>query len=181
MNFFKIILLLFVIWGIGFIVFIQRVDKSERVISEKADAIIVLTGAQGRIDAGLRLLQEGKAERLFISGVGEKVALKDLSEYLVLFPKREVKSLENKVTLGHVAHSTEENAIESLAWIKKNNYNKIILVTSNYHMPRSLYLFKSLMPDISITSYSIVKKKAYYDKFKLAFVEYNKFLVAIIK
>src|SRR5690606_33681732 len=35
----------------------------------RADAIIVLTGGQARIDAALGLLQSGKGERLLISGV----------------------------------------------------------------------------------------------------------------
>ena len=35
----------------------------------RADAIIVLTGGQSRIDAALDLLKSGKGERLLISGV----------------------------------------------------------------------------------------------------------------
>lgn len=115
--------------------------------NQTADAIIVLTGAKGRIDSGLELLHQHHAKKLLISGVGQKADLHDLSQYLERFPKSEMNKLKSSITLGHFSTTTEENAIESQDWIKKNKFKKIFLVTSNYHIPRSLYLFNRLMPD----------------------------------
>ena len=38
-------------------------------LADEADAIIVLTGGQSRIDAAVDLLKSGKGKRLLISGV----------------------------------------------------------------------------------------------------------------
>lgn len=177
MTFFKILFLLFFIWALGFFYFLIDISYSQDKLSENADAIIVLTGAKGRIDSGLELLHQKYAPKLLISGVGQKAALEDLSQYLERFPPSQMKKLKSDITLGHFANTTEENAIESFEWIKKNNFKKIILVTSNYHLPRSLYLFKRLMPDIIITPY---KGSSSFD-FKVIFIEYNKFLLAFFR
>lgn len=180
MSFSKIISILFAvisIWLIGFALFLNQITNEKTNLNEKADAIIVLTGAKGRIDAGLHLLSFDYGKHLFISGVGQKAPLKDVSKFLASFSSDYVEALKTSITLGHFADSTEGNAIESLEWIKQNNYKKIILVTSNYHMPRSLLLFKNSMPDIEIIPYPVVNNINYQQ----AFVEYNKFLVCLVK
>ncbi len=180
MIFFKILRILFLIiflWLAGFVLFLSNINYKNVTLNEKADAIIVLTGAKGRIDAGLHLLSSGHGEHLFISGVGQKAPLKDLSKFLSSFPADQVQSLESFITLGHFADSTEGNAIESLEWIKRHNYKRIILVTSNYHMPRSLCLFKHFIPDITIIPYPVINNVNY----PLAFQEYNKFLLCLLK
>lgn len=180
MNFFKILFLILILWIIGFGCFVQQISKDQTSLTQKSDAIIVLTGAKGRIDVGLHLLQQKQADHLFISGVGYKVELEDLSKYLTSFPASQVKNIKNSITLGHFANTTEENAIESSVWVKQNNFNKIILVTSNYHMPRSLYLFKKYMPEVTIIPYSFTKEMNIKASLNIAFLEYNKFLVALI-
>ena len=177
MIFFRVLLLLFFLWLGGFVFFLSQIKSEEINPKETADAIIVLTGAKGRIDAGLHLLAQKYGEHLFISGVGQNAALEDLSQYLSSFTTEQVASYKSSITLGHFADSTEGNAIESLAWLKKHGYKKIILVTSNYHMPRSSYLFKYFMPDINITQYQVVGSP----NPKLVFLEYHKFLLCLIK
>ena len=187
MIFFRILIILCflaLLWFAGFIYFIGKIPQTEPVFPEKADAIIVLTGARGRIDAGLMLLSKGCAEELFISGVGQKADLTDLSQYLVSFPAEKTTELKSSISLGHFASSTEENAIESLEWIDHNKHQKIILVTSNYHMPRSLYLFKRMMPNIVIIPYHIIRTVNPWQSvasFKLTFLEYNKLLLSLCK
>jgi uncharacterized SAM-binding protein YcdF (DUF218 family) len=178
MIFFKTILIMLSFWLAGCVIFIINTPMKEPAINEKYDAIIVLTGAKGRIDAGMQLLLDKHAEHLFVSGVGKDTALKDLSKFLVSFTPEQVDSLKSSISLGHFANSTEENAIETLEWIESRNYKKILLVTSNYHMLRSLFLFKKLMPDIIITPYPLIKSPI---SWKLVFLEYNKFLLALIK
>jgi uncharacterized SAM-binding protein YcdF (DUF218 family) len=59
------------------------------------------------------------------------------------------------INLGYTATSTAGNALESAVWIKKNNFKSIILVTANYHMPRSLMLFKKIMPTIKLIAHPV--------------------------
>ncbi len=165
------------IWMLGFALFLSKISHEKIELNERADAIIVLTGAKGRIDAGLQLLSFDYGKHLFISGVGQNVPLKDLSKFLSSFSSDYVETLKSSITLDHFADSTEGNAIESMEWIKNNGYKKIILVTSNYHMPRSLRLFKNSMPNIEIIPYPVVNNINYQQ----AFLEYNKFLVCLIK
>ncbi len=187
MIFFRILIIscfLLLIWFIGFVYFVGKIPQTEPTLPEKADAIIVLTGARGRIDAGLILLSGGCAEKLFISGVGQKADLADLSQYLVSFPAQKTTELKSSITLGHFASSTEENAIESLEWINQHNYKKIILVTSNYHMPRSLYLFERSMPNIVFIPYHVIRPGSPWQSsssFKVTFLEYNKLLLSLCK
>lgn len=173
----SIIFIIIFIWLIGFLYFLTQIANNKIDLNEKADAIIVLTGAKGRIDEGLHLLSFDYGKHLFISGVGQKAPLKDVSKFLDSFSSDYVEALKSSITLGHFADSTEGNSIESLEWIKKNNYKKIILVTSNYHMPRSLWLFKNSMPDIEFIPYPVGNNINYQQ----AFLEYNKFLICLVK
>lgn len=176
MIFFRIILILLTFWLGGFVWFIDQMNVNTSLIKDKYDAIIVLTGAKGRIDTGIKLLSENKARHLFISGVGKDASLKDLSKYIDSFPESEITDLQYKITLGHNATSTEENAIESMQWVKSNNYKTIILVTSDYHMLRSLFLFERYLPDSEIIPFYSSKSNI---SLQLAFLEYNKYLFFI--
>lgn len=176
MIFFRTILLILVVWILGFVYFFIEVSQIKNS-KNHADAVVVLTGARGRIDAGLELLYEKSADKLFISGVGQKAALKDLSKFLHHFPGEEMLKLEHSIYLGHCASTTEENAIETAEWIKNNNISSIILVTSNYHMPRSLYLLKKAMPKITIFPYISSNDI----NLRMIFFEYNKYLLAFLK
>jgi uncharacterized SAM-binding protein YcdF (DUF218 family) len=181
MIFFRIFNILFLpiaLWLLGFCWFLEKINIAEPQINKKYDAIVVLTGAKGRIDTGMQLLWDKHAEHLFVSGVGQYAILKDLSQYLDSFTPKQAESLKSSITLGHLASSTEENALETLHWIRDKHYKNIILVTSNYHIPRSLYLFESLMPEINFTPYPLVKS---HISLKLAFIEYNKYLYVIFR
>jgi uncharacterized SAM-binding protein YcdF (DUF218 family) len=179
MIFFRIISILFLGWIIGLAWFINQVESTQSKNLEKSDAIVVLTGSKGRIDAGIELLLEKKANYLFVSGVGQKAPLDDLSQYLSSFNPKQIEPLKSSIFLGHFASSTEENALETAYWVKQHHYKKIILVTSNYHMPRSLFLLRKAMPDVEIVPYQVVKNKKYWKNIptlKLILLEYNKLL-----
>lgn len=176
-KFLTVIFLIIIVYLSGFAWFSKQISYKETILKEKADAIIVLTGAKGRIDMGLRLLSQGHGAYLFISGVGQNAALNELSKFLSTFPRSQVKYLEHLITLGHEAESTEGNALESMQWLKERHYKKIILVTSNYHMIRSLYLFKHFIPDVEVIPYPFINKFS----LQLVFLEYNKYLLCLLK
>ena len=185
MTFFKIISLTLILWIFGFIWFIVTTESTNNDLEyNTAHTIVVFTGAKGRIDAGLQLLEKEKAKELFISGVGRRTALNHLTKYLSNFEPTKLEKLKPFIYLGHFANSTEGNATETKAWLKKYNRTSIILVTSNYHMPRSLILLKSVMPNIKITPYNVIRKDKSWNSIavlKLVFLEYNKLLFTLPK
>lgn len=111
------------------------------------DAVIVLTGGSMRIEEGARLVAEGKAPKLFISGVEENISEGQILRSFNLAPE--------KLFLGRQATDTKENALESGEWMRKNGIKTAILVTSDYHMPRALLEFRARAPGVSITPYPV--------------------------
>lgn len=130
---------------------------------ERHDAIIALTGEQGRIESAFTLLLEKKAKKLLISGVLNKVGLNDVinnnSQSLSSSQKQDLQS-HCCITLDYIADTTETNAVESNKWINQNNVSSIVLVTSAPHMPRSYLQFsRTLSDEIIITPYLVRTKR----------------------
>lgn len=109
----------------------------------KVDAIVVLTGGLARVASGLQLLADGKADRLYISGAGADVTVADLLAQSPAITNVDIA----KISLGR-ARDTHENATESAVWIKANTVTSVRLVTSYYHMPRSMLLMEEASPDV---------------------------------
>ncbi len=136
-------------WLAGFWWFIGQIPRLERGFTENAaDAIVVLTGDSGRLEYGLHLLMTGKAEKLFISGAGENVGVMDILRQESEKSLRKIP--QSQIVLGHMAENTIGNAEETAKWLKNMKYSKIILVTSDYHMPRAILEFSKFMPDVKI-------------------------------
>jgi uncharacterized SAM-binding protein YcdF (DUF218 family) len=106
----------------------------------KADAIVVLAGGKGRVDEGIRLFRESRAEYLLFIGVDPSVRKSDLYRPRLSDPSSE------KVILEKVSRNTLENAILGRDVILKNNIRSIILITSRYHLKRSSILFRNSLP-----------------------------------
>ena len=122
------------------------------------------------------------ADNLFISGVLETTSLADNQR------AAKVKALdESKITLGKKAHNTIENASEAFEWIKENNIDHIRLVTSYYHIPRSLQEFKLYGLRKKILPHPVYSQNVprewwkNWGTFKLMVSEYNKFAVVYIR
>lgn len=138
------------IWILGLSLFIRMVpSSSDNTTLDKSDAIIVLTGAPYRIDQGIDRYSNNYAPIILISGVGAGATLDDLLREMPPKAQHYANSLSWRegIYLGHEATNTLENAIESRAWAKKHNIRKLHLITSNYHMPRSLQIFKKAFRD----------------------------------
>ncbi|EJF87707.1 YdcF family protein [Bartonella rattimassiliensis] len=149
-------IIIFIFWG-GFIIFSE---KTERLFPPmplpKADAIIVLTGGENRIETGLHLLQKGLGSRLFISGVNTTTNLKNFMHNMHINPRL----VSCCIDIGHKATNTRGNAKESAVWIKKHHYKSLYIVTHDYHIWRSMRELKYLMPDIHFIAYPVKKSKA---------------------
>lgn len=144
--------------------------------SPHADAIVILTGGKGRVDHGLALLAEGKAEKLFISGVGGPASRQELLQRLPAETRDKIS--EGAVMLGYGAENTIGNAEETAGWVKANHITSVLLVTSNYHMPRSLSEFREKMPpDVAIVPAPVFSGNE--SKFLLS--EYHKYLAGKLR
>ena len=137
---------------IGFASFAGRVSNLDQPHGDlSADAIIVLTGDSGRLRAGGELLRSGNASRLFISGVHNSVSEGDILDQAAL----DQATLDCCVTLDRQAHDTVGNARETARWARSNSYNRLIIVTSDYHLPRSLLEMKRAMPNVELIAYPV--------------------------
>jgi uncharacterized SAM-binding protein YcdF (DUF218 family) len=169
----------------GFALFATHVTELKPPVEPRgADAIIVLTGGQSRIDTALGLLQSGKGKRLLISGVNPAAGVDDLRA--ATGGDRNLFSC--CVDIDHVALDTVGNAEESAKWIRDHDYGRVILVTNNYHMPRSLLEMRRLIGAEELDPYPVVNTSldgggwmSNPDALRVLFTEYNKYLLALAR
>lgn len=141
------------LWAGGLAWFTSQIPGTAAARYGKVDAIVVLTGSNDRLREGIRLLQNGVAERLFISGAGSGVRVGDI------YALAEEGGVRGRIDLGHDAKDTRGNALETARWMKERRRTSLLLVTSDYHMARSLLEFGAAMPDIVIAPYPVASEK----------------------
>jgi uncharacterized SAM-binding protein YcdF (DUF218 family) len=123
---------------------------SYRQNSQRADAIVVLTGGKGRVEEGIRLFRESRGEFLFFVGVDPSVRKSDLYR-----PRPGDPSAEN-VFLEKSSRNTLENSIFGRDVIVRSGVHSILLITSRYHLKRASILFRHSLPrDITIIPYPV--------------------------
>jgi uncharacterized SAM-binding protein YcdF (DUF218 family) len=142
----------------------------------KADAIVVLTGGKGRVEEGIRLFREARAEYLFFVGVDPSVRKSDLYR-----PRPGDPSAEN-VILEKSSRNTLENSIFGRDVIVRSGVHSVLLITSRYHLKRASILFRHSLPkDITIIPYpvdSVNLKESWWrhgGSFHLLFGEFYKY------
>lgn len=153
MKFLTFIAILALIWLIGLFVFADRVrGYAPSQEPARADAIVALTGpSPERVNAAIRLLEQDKGERLLISGVNREVRRQELR---ALTPGSS-RLFNCCVDLGFEAMDTIGNAQEIAAWAEAKNYDSLIVVTSDYHMPRALTEIRAAAPGVELTPYAV--------------------------
>ena len=171
-----------VLVAVGFIAFAEKIAHSRPPADPRADAIVVLTGGAQRIDGALALIEAKRAKRLLISGVNPDVTQRDL-ERVVSGTLRD--DLACCVDLGKQALDTIGNAAETRLWAEERGFSSLIVVTSDYHMPRSMTELAGAMPDIELIPYPVASAHLAFagwwhdpGAFGLLAREYGKYLVA---
>jgi uncharacterized SAM-binding protein YcdF (DUF218 family) len=149
---------------------------SYRQNTQKADAIVVLTGGKGRVDEGVRLFRESRAEYLFFIGVDPSVRKSDLYR-----PKHGDPPADN-VFLEKSSRNTVENSIFGRDVIVRSGVRSILLITSRYHLKRASILFRNSLPNnITIIPYpvdTVNLKESWWNhggSFQLLFREFYKY------
>ncbi|MBR9808522.1 MAG: YdcF family protein [Alphaproteobacteria bacterium] len=138
--------------AVDFILFANRVASATHEEDARADGIVALTGGSGiRIAAGVELVAEDRAQRLLISGVNPDVTRQELIN--LAGGSEEVWAC--CVDIGYMAESTKGNAEETAAWAYERDYERLIIVTSDYHMPRSLIVLQKTMPDMELIPWPV--------------------------
>ena len=166
---------------IGFVIFTFHVPNAEIALRDKADGIVVLTGGASRVTDGLDLLAAGQGRRLLISGVHPSSSLDAISR---MTPEHR-RLVECCVDLDRAALNTFGNARGASSWAKAKGFKSLIVVTSNYHMPRAIVEFSHRMPDVALLPYPVVGEKWRNEPWwrggaalRLLIFEYAKFLLA---
>ena len=167
---------------IGFIVFANSVDREHSVPQRSADGIAVLTGGMSRIDEAMTLLAEGKAKRVLITGVNRTTTTEELKE----LASQGDQYFTCCVDIDKEARNTIDNATETSEWVALHHYGSIIVVTSNYHMPRALAELARVMPGVTLIPYSVVDNNVHLERWwtypgttRLLLSEYLKYLPAL--
>ena len=169
----------------GFVAFVARLDRSEGP-GRRADAVVVLTGGAERIAEGVRLLREGSGRRLLISGMNERTTRWDVAARGA--PDDQEAFFSCCVDLGYRARNTIGNALEAQRWARAQGFRSLVVVTSSYHMPRTLAEFAHAMPEVALTPYSVVTERVDPDLWwrdpatlRLLASEYLKYLIAAVR
>jgi len=174
--------ILILIWFMGLLWFTTLLPEKVADPTSESDAIVVLTGGSDRLEEGLRLLEAGRAEKLFVSGVYRGVDVRHLLEVF----RQSRAGLECCIALGYEADNTSGNAAETAAWLEEEGYRSLRIVTAAYHMPRSLLEFRQVMPEVEIIPHPVFPKNFHQSDWwrwpgsaSLLMSEYNKYLIAV--
>ncbi|MDR0968475.1 MAG: YdcF family protein [Holosporaceae bacterium] len=155
---------LIICWILSAGVFILYVTSLKHRYERPFENIVVLTGGRNRIASAFHFAEIYKSKNVFISGVYEKTTLRDLAP-----PK---SASEVKVVLGKQAKNTEENAREISEWAKQNGISEYLLVTSDYHIPRSEIALKNVDDSLKIYPYA-VKSQFSFDFIRRCIKEFH--------
>ena len=165
----------------GFVVFASCATQFSAKDDERADGIVVLTGGENRLSEAARLLSQGRGKRLLISGANRMATPEDLHRSSGL----DARLFRLRVDIGYAAHDTFGNADETRAWARAHGFSRLIIVTSSYHMPRTLAELGRAMPEATLIPYPVIAGN-FRDRHwwthgataRLLFSEYVKFLPA---
>ena len=158
---FAVILAGAIVFG-GFLRFADSVTTLRPPVDPKADAIVVLTGGYQRIDQAIELLRSGAGNRLLISGAYPASTRKQIAKAT----QTPADLFACCVDIGYDAIDTIGNASETVKWIHAKGYKSVLVVTNNYHMPRSIAELRHADPQMDFIPYPVVnsdlKTKAWF-------------------
>lgn len=169
----------------GFFVFLAAVSQFGSVrANQYADAIVVLTGGQSRVDEAFRLLSEDKGRRLLISGVNPSASRETLRKTFSTDDARFVCCVD----VDREALDTTGNATETAQWVGDHGYHSLIVVTNDYHMPRSLLEMRRAMHDVELVPHAVVNGQpnetdpaGQADRYRVLLGEYVKYSAARLR
>ena len=176
-NIAHIILTLFLILILSHFIFFLSLVKnftSNYSAFTNIDSIVVLTGDKFRISKGMEILSNGNGERLLLSGVNKNIKLTNIKNQ---FPKYK-KFFDCCVDIESISTNTFENSRETFLWLEKNKYNSVLVITSDYHIPRTKLEFERFLNTENIYYQPVNSNNdvSFLGKIKKLFLEYVKYM-----
>jgi uncharacterized SAM-binding protein YcdF (DUF218 family) len=158
-------------WALGFLWFaIALPGPAEAVVT---DAVIVPTGAAGRIERGLQVLGAGEARALLVTGVDPEVRPAEFAGQFGV----PVETMACCVTLGFSAVDTRGNAAETAEWVRARRVRSLRLVTTDWHMRRAAgELARTLPGDVEVVRDAVPSQPS----LRILFLEYHKLLASLV-
>jgi uncharacterized SAM-binding protein YcdF (DUF218 family) len=173
-----------VVLGLGFFWFVYQVPGEEVRLTEKADGIVVLTGAASRIPDAIELLNTAKGQRVLITGVHRTTTAREIAT----LTQQNERVFRCCVDLDRSALNTLGNAIETRRWARERNFRSLIIVTSNWHMPRAMAEIEHQIPDATLIPYPVISEKIKGEPWwssggtaRLLVAEYLKYVFAVVR
>jgi len=167
----RLLSLVLVAWALGFLAFAVTLPRAAQ--DEASEAVIVLTGGEGRIARGITVLQKGWVRRMLVSGVDPEVKRQEfVAEYRV-----DPGLMDCCITLGYDSIDTRSNAREAAAYVSARHLHKIRLVTSDWHMRRAAWELRRTLPqDVVIIEDAVPS----HPSLRILISEYSKFLARLL-
>jgi uncharacterized SAM-binding protein YcdF (DUF218 family) len=169
---------------VGFLWFAINIQTEDTQLESKADGIVVLTGAASRIPDAIELLASERGKRLLITGVHRATSASEIARLTPLYSKYFTCCID----LDKSALNTFGNALETRRWAREHNFNSLIIVTSNWHMPRAMAEVAHQLPDTALIAYPVMSEKvksepwwSSFDTTRFLFAEYLKYLFALAR
>ena len=169
---------------VGFLGFVTTLDRMQTVPGRRAQGVVVLTGGTDRIASAVSLMLRGDADQLLISGVNPSTTKDEIVRTVPA--ARDLFSC--CVDLGYAAVNTAGNALETGRWVRRNNIRSLLVVTSDYHMPRALAEIGHAAPGVELTASPVitgrVRAAEWWNnaaRFQLVAGEYLKYLAALAR
>ena len=134
----------------GFARFADAVPRAPNRAAADVEAVVVLTGGSGRLEAGLEILAATPGARMFVSGVYPGA---DLGQILAA-SGADAGFARGRIDIGHAA-DTRGNARETARWMAREGLTRAALITAAYHMPRAEAEFRRAMPDAELALYPV--------------------------
>ncbi len=173
-----------VLLAAGFLWFVFHIPNEDISNDRKADGIVVLTGAASRIPDAIELLAAERGKRLLITGVYRDTNAREIARLTPLYSKFFTCCID----LDKAALNTFGNALETKRWAREHNFNSLIVVTSNWHMPRAMAELAHQLPDTKLIPFPVVSEKVKNEPWwsnpemaRFFLAEYLKYLFALTR
>jgi uncharacterized SAM-binding protein YcdF (DUF218 family) len=169
--------------GAGFLWFVWRVPADEVALNRNADGIVALTGGASRVADAMELMAAGRGKRLLISGAYRTTNLGEISRINPVYARMVSCCVDFDNSLN-----TLGNAIEIKRWAERQGFRSLIVVTSNYHMPRALAEIAHQLPGVALVPFPVVTDRQRAEPWwtngtvaKLMLSEYVKYVFARLR
>lgn len=185
----RVVILMGLAWAAGFALFMANVpraddaDTAARIASldPNETGIVALTGGGlSRIRAAIHLVEAGTGRKVLITGTHPDTRKEELAAYI----DNSKGWFDCCVDLGQRALTTRGNALETRDWVLENGFSRIVVVTTDYHMPRATAEIAHALGDVEIIPWPVSSPIAPAtgwlrsgEAWEALVTEYNKFIL----